>query len=96
MVYNLDWSKGGACLGLPTNLFFDDYEESSTVAKSVDNFCGQCPIQRECLSVGVGRRESGVWGGIYLQDGQISEEFNAHKTKDDWSELWLRLTTQMR
>lgn len=96
MVYNLEWSKGALCLGMPTNLFFDDYEEDSKIAKHVDSFCMSCPLQRECLSVGVGRRESGVWGGIYLQEGQIHEDCNAHKTKDDWSKLWLRLTTQMQ
>lgn len=83
-------------MGLPSELFFDTYENDNTVAGNVDKLCMSCPIQRECLSLGVARREWGVWGGIYLQDGEISDEFNEHKDNKDWSELWLNLTTQMK
>lgn len=94
MVYNIEWSKGARCDGVSDSLFFEAYEADPALAADVDSvYCNQCPIQRECLSVGVGRGEWGVWGGVYLEAGKISDEFNAHKTKDDWGELWLRLTT---
>jgi len=96
MVYNIEWADGAACVGLRTNLFFDDYEENVFTATAVDTLCGQCIKQRECLALGVSRREWGVWGGIYLEDGLISDEFNAHKSSEDWEQLWLTLTTQMK
>jgi hypothetical protein len=94
MVYNIEWARDAQCLGLDTNLFFEEYEESPSLAASVDWLCSICPIQRECLAVGVSRKEWGVWGGIYLEDGSISDTFNEHKTKEDWSNLWLNITTQ--
>jgi hypothetical protein len=93
MVYNIEWANGAKCIGLATNTFFDLYEESPSLAKDVDDLCMSCPKRRECLALGVSRREWGVWGGIYLEDGDISEEYNRHKTSEDWNELWLRLTT---
>jgi hypothetical protein len=93
MVYNIKWAEKSNCAGLPTELFFESYEEDSAIAKQVDSLCMTCSIQRECLSIGVGRREWGVWGGIFLRDGDVSGEANQHKTDGDWSALWLRLTT---
>lgn len=94
MVYNLEWSKEAACLDIDTSLFFELYELDKDTAHYVDtNYCMECPVQRTCLAMGVGRGEYGVWGGIYLEDGKISSEFNAHKTNDDWGQVWLRLTT---
>lgn len=93
MVYNTKWSEDAACLGLDTNLFFDNYEEDKVLASITDGLCSTCPIQRECLTLGVSRKEWGVWGGIYLEEGEISEEFNQHKASQDWSDLWMRLTT---
>jgi hypothetical protein len=96
MVYSLEWSKKASCAGIPTEMFFEEYENDESSAKDVDLLCDTCPIQRECLSIGVGRRETGVWGGVYLQNGQISTEFNEHKTNEDWGRLWLNLTTRMK
>jgi hypothetical protein len=67
MVYNLDWSKEAKCLNKDVSLFFDTYEAIPEMAEFVDtHYCMECPIQRACLTVGVGRSEWGVWGGIYL------------------------------
>lgn len=96
MVYNIEWADGARCVGLDTNLFFDEYEGDKRIARSVDALCSLCIKQRECLALGVSRREWGVWGGIYLEDGDISEEYNDHKSSTDWENLWLRLTTQMK
>jgi Transcription factor WhiB len=93
MVYNIDWAKDANCVGLDTNLFFDLYEEDRATAHDTDQVCMSCIKQRECLALGVSRKEWGVWGGIYLEDGDIGEEYNTHKTSEDWEKLWLRLTT---
>jgi hypothetical protein len=96
MVYDLKWSQEARCAGLETNLFFDFYEQDDGIARDVDEMCMSCPIQKDCLAVAVGRRETGTWGGIYLEYGQISEEHNRHKTEEDWGNLWMNLTTQMK
>lgn len=93
MTYNIRWAEGASCIGLPTDAFFDHYEENPEVPNIVDEMCMGCPLQRQCLSVGVARKEWGVWGGVYLEDGEIHEEYNAHKTPQKWNELWMRLTT---
>lgn len=47
-----------------------------------------------CFANGVSGKEWGVWGGVYLEGGEISREFNKHKNKKDWSETWQSLTME--
>lgn len=82
------------CLNMDTNLFFDQYEEDKELAKKVDRLCTRCPAQRKCLAYGVSNQEWGVWGGVYLQDGKISKEFNIHKTEKDWFDVWSGATME--
>jgi len=35
-----------------------------------------------------------IRGGVYLEGGEVSREFNKHKTKKDWSETWQSLTME--
>jgi hypothetical protein len=88
------WKDEGACLGLDTNLFFDKYEEDNLVRQAVDSICAGCPVAKRCFAVGVSGKEWGVWGGIFLDTGSISREFNNHKTKKDWADTWQSLTTE--
>ena len=83
-----------ACLGLETNLYFDKYEDEEQIRPNVDALCKQCPVKKTCFANGVSGKEWGVWGGIYLETGEISREFNKHKTKKDWSEIWTSLTME--
>jgi hypothetical protein len=80
------------CLGMDTNLFFEKYEEDNTVSISVDSLCSRCPSQRKCLAYGVSNQEWGVWGGVYLEQGKISKEFNKHKDNDSWFKVWSNAT----
>ncbi|MFZ9242583.1 MAG: WhiB family transcriptional regulator [Sediminibacterium sp.] len=80
------------CLNMDTNLFFDKYEENSKVANAVDKLCLRCPVIRQCLAYGVSNQEWGVWGGVYLEQGKISKEFNINKTPDDWFNVWQAAT----
>lgn len=94
MVYDLEWSKQAKCLDAPVDLFFETYEVNAAAAYLVDaTYCMECPVQRICLTKGVGHMETGVWGGIYLEEGKISAKYNIHKSKEDWGQMWLRLTT---
>jgi hypothetical protein len=77
-------------------MFFDYYEENASIRSTTDALCNACPIQQTCFGWGAAKKETGVWGGIYLTDGKIDDEFNQHKTEQDWRDLWLRLTTLMK
>lgn len=90
------WKDNALCLGLDNNLFFDKYEEDSEVRGSVDALCKICPQAKTCFANGISGKEWGVWGGIYLENGEISKEFNNHKTKQDWAETWVTLTFQKK
>ena len=87
------WKDSGDCFELNTDLFFDKYEEEESVRISIDTLCQGCPQARICFANGISGKEWGVWGGVYLEKGEISREFNNHKSKKDWGKTWLGLTT---
>lgn len=89
MTSSLKWQDEAACIGTPVDLFFELYEING---READAICNECPVQKECLLFGVGTKSHGCWGGIYLEDGSISKDFNVHKTKEDWTELWMRMS----
>lgn len=89
-----DWKDNSSCFEYDTNLFFDKYEEEESLRLAIDKLCSLCPVANTCFAVGVSQKEWGVWGGIYLEGGSISKEFNKHKTKDDWSSVWTYLTNR--
>ena len=88
------WKDEAACLGLETNLYFDKYEDEESIRQNVDALCRQCPVRKTCFANGVSGKEWGVWGGVYLEIGEISREFNKHKSKQDWSNIWQSLTME--
>lgn len=47
----------------PTNS--RELEESKAICR------GGCPMQRRCLQIGVATEETGVWGGFYINNGEI-------------------------
>lgn len=86
------WKDDASCKDYDRNLFFDTYEEEVNHRPAIDNLCGKCPVARQCFAVGVSQKEWGVWGGVYLENGKISREFNKHRSKQDWAETWKYLT----
>ena len=88
------WKDTGACFDMDTNLFFDKYEDDELVRPIIDNLCQACPMQKTCFANGVSGKEWGVWGGIYLENGEISREFSKHRTKEKWGEMWKSLTME--
>lgn len=88
------WTEKAKCLNMDTNIYFDKYEEDFDLRKAVDELCKSCPVQRECLASAVSRQEWGVWGGVYFEKGKISKEFNNHKKKIDWFEIWSSVTME--
>lgn len=89
-----DWKSASLCLNYDTNIFFDKYEEDLLLRPSIDALCLTCPVSRTCFAVGISQKEWGVWGGVYLENGQISKEFNDHKSKKDWATAWQALTME--
>lgn len=89
----VEWKDRAACQGMDTELFFDKYEEDVNVRAATEDVCMNCPVVRDCLATGVSQKGTGVWGGIYLENGEISREFSKHLSKKDWGEKWKRLTT---
>lgn len=90
------WKDDAKCLDMDTNLFFDTYEEQETLRSAVDSICKECPVLKTCFAVGITNKEWGVWGGIFLENGKISREFNRHKSKQDWGNTWKSLTTDQQ
>lgn len=82
------WKEQASCLGYDTNFFFDKYEEDEQLRPAIDKLCSGCPVRKECFAIGVSQKEWGVWGGIYLEGGSISKEFNNHRSKKDWENTW--------
>lgn len=88
------WKDDALCLDYDTNIFFDKYEEEEPLRPAVDKLCSECPVAKQCFAVGISQKEWGIWGGIYLENGIISKEFNSHKTKQDWAKTWQFLTME--
>lgn len=86
------WKERAACKDYDWNLFFDKYEENINLRPAIDNLCSECPVARQCFAVGISQKEWGVWGGVYLEGGKISREFNRHRDKAKWAETWKYLT----
>jgi hypothetical protein len=80
---------------MDSNLFFDKYEEDQSLASSIDKLCRSCPVNKKCFAVGVSNKEWGVWGGVYLRDGNIDKEFNQHKDRNSWFKTWESLTMEV-
>jgi len=91
-MHKLKWKDKAECLDYDTNIFFDKYEEDEFLRPAVDKLCLRCPVSKTCFAVGVSSKEYGVWGGIYLEGGDISKEFNSHKSQEDWSNIWQNIT----
>lgn len=87
------WENDASCKDFDTNLFFDKYEEDLSIRPAIDKLCADCPVVRQCFATGVSSKAYGVHGGVYLEKGKVSREFNKHRNKQDWAQKWLNLTT---
>lgn len=87
-----NWKYNASCKDYDWNLFFDKYEEDTDLRPAIDKLCSECPVRKQCFAVGVSQKEWGVWGGIYLENGKVSREFNKHRNKTDWAKTWQNLT----
>jgi signal transduction histidine kinase len=89
-----EWKDESDCLDYDTNLFFEKYEDDELLRPAIDKVCSSCKVNKTCFAVGITMKEWGVWGGVYLEDGQISRKFNSHKDKTAWGNTWQFLTME--
>lgn len=87
----LEWQDLAMCAGSDTNLHYDKYETSNSIARTIDDRCLSCPVMKECLQSGMENGEWGVWGGIYLTSGKMDKNRNSHKTEEVWKEIRERI-----
>ena len=59
-----------ACAGDDPGQFFPEDESTLAAAQLV---CSGCGLREVCLSLALARGESGVWGGVYLENGKVLE-----------------------
>lgn len=81
---NFEWWDLSSCQNMELKDFYERYEEDEVHAKNLDQVCFHCPVQRECLREGIENKEWGVWGGLYLVNGVVDKNRNAHKSDEDW------------
>lgn len=82
-----EWHDLALCQGMPTTMFYDDYEKDVEVAKQVDEACLSCPVISQCFFKGQDGN-FGVWGGVYWNGaGKPDKNKNSHKSESKWDEL---------
>ncbi len=90
---DFQWTDLAACKGLPPqspekDWFFDGYETNKDIAKTTDQMCNACPVQRICGEYAIENRLEGCWGGIYwTPQGKPDAVRNNHKQPKDWKGL---------
>lgn len=67
--------------------FYEGYEDDPVFAQTMDAVCLSCPVRKMCLREGFENKESGLWGGVYLDKGKTDIAKNAHKTDEVWKEI---------
>ena len=86
-----EWQHLALCRGLQLSakddIFFDKYEQDPESAKATDAMCLSCPVQKICLRTGIENGETGVWGGVFLENGKVIPVRNQHKTKEVWDQI---------
>lgn len=95
MSEDINWEDLASCRGLGyikggrnRELFsFEEYQENQSYRNVIDTLCSHCPIQAACLMAGRENKETGIWGGIYLEDGSVSEKYNIHKSQEFYINL---------
>jgi hypothetical protein len=84
---DVKWYHLAACINMPINWFYDDYEIDKELAKQVDQICMHCPVIKQCHAEGVEKKEKGVRGGVYLDLGRPNKQHNEHKDPETWKKL---------
>lgn len=71
---DIAWMERGACVGVPTALFFPDEAPEDGIKTSEDaedtlvdfvwrSYCSTCPVQATCLTHALAVEKFGIWAG---------------------------------
>ncbi|WP_374118694.1 WhiB family transcriptional regulator [Streptomyces sp. 8L] len=70
---NTDWRGQGACRTADPDLFFPDGHTIPLRILEAKRICARCPIQVECRTSALKRREPyGVWGGLTEDERKVT------------------------
>lgn len=79
----MSWEDDGLCRGTAqprksngdvVDWFFDTYEKDAQTRVQVKELCNSCPVQVACHYTGTTEGYSGVWGGVYLENGKPADD----------------------
>lgn len=85
---DFSWHDIALCRNIDIpEIFFDDYEEDKRIASNADKMCLSCPAIKFCFGEAIDNRETGCWGGVYLNKGEVDLYRNSHKTEETWERL---------
>lgn len=87
----VDWERA-SCRGLDTDMFYDHktgLEEKGLTLNHLRRICMSCPIQYDCLTIGVAHEPFGFWGGL-------SEEERRHLHARKQTKVILNLHKDLR
>lgn len=76
----INWERA-SCRGLETDMFYSHktrLEERGLTLNHLRRICMSCPIQYDCLTIGVAHEPYGFWGGLSEE-----ERKNLHARKID-------------
>ena len=65
----MSWKKQARCKGEPLSTFFivgplENEKQSHADWSRINELCGKCPVQQECLDYAVNNHiRQGIWGG---------------------------------
>jgi len=82
-----EWQDFALCAGQDVWRWYEGYESSTRIAQLTDQICLSCPVRKECLATGIENNEWGTWGGVFLSNGKVDKNKNAHKTPDIWESI---------
>lgn len=57
------------CRGLEVEAFTPRFG-TKAVAEFGRTFCQECPVIYECFDAGIDQKETGIWGGVLMQQGR--------------------------
>jgi hypothetical protein len=76
------------CLGMTHEAHYEQYEKDVAHRLVMDSMCAVCPVMKECWQSSRENKEEGLWGGVYMDGaGRAHQQYNNHKTKEQWQEL---------
>lgn len=84
---NDGWQESALCRGkdVDRSIFFTDNKKDTRYK----GFCGECPVQAECLTYALIYDMKGTWGGLTEKERSRIPKRNTQALRDDYDESGL-------